>query len=73
VSYRFNELIIEFYLYALTSNAVAIADKPLPSPVKPSPSVEVADTETLAPDNALDRAAMASARLGAIFGLLPTI
>jgi hypothetical protein len=73
VSYRFNELIIEFYLYALTINAVAIADKPLPSPVKPRPSVEVADTETLAPDNALDNAAIASALLGEIFGLLPTI
>ena len=50
-----------------------MADKPLPSPVKPSPSVEVADIETLAPDSALDNAAIASARLGAIFGLLPTI
>ena len=52
---------------------MAIADKPLPSPVKPSPSVEVADTETLAPDKALDKAAIASARRAAIFGLLPII
>jgi hypothetical protein len=53
--------------------AVAIADNPLPSPVKPRPSVEVADTETLAPAKAFESAAIASARLVAIFGLLPTI
>jgi hypothetical protein len=53
--------------------AVAIADKPLPSPVNPRPSVEVADTETLAPAKAFESAAIASARLAAIFGLLPTI
>ena len=46
---------------------------PLPSPVKPRPSVEVADTETFAPAKAFESAAIASDRLVEIFGLLPTI
>jgi hypothetical protein len=50
-----------------------MADKPFPSPEKPRPSVEVADTETFAPAKAFESTAIASARLAAIFGLLPTI
>jgi len=46
---------------------------PLPSPVKPKPSVDVAETETAAPDNAAEIAAIASALRGAILGLFPTI
>ncbi len=42
---------------------MAIADKPLPSPVKPRPSVEVAASDTLAPANALERADIAQSKL----------
>ena len=50
-----------------------MADKPLPSPVKPKPSVVVAETDTVAPLSAVEIAVIASARRGPIFGLFPTI
>ncbi len=46
---------------------------PLPSPVNPRPSVDVAATDTGAPPKADESAAIASLRRGPIFGLLPTI
>src|SRR4051794_16006590 len=73
VSYR-RRLTGEGYLGAastLTTSAVAMAATPSPRPVRPSPSVVVADTETGAP-TAADRAASASDRRGATLGRLPT-
>ena len=46
-----------------------MAARPSPRPVRPSPSVVVADTDTGAP-TAAESAASASARRGPIFGLV---
>jgi len=54
-------------------SAVAIAAIPSPRPVRPRPSVVVAETLTVAPPRASDRAACASARRPAIRGRLPMI
>ena len=48
-----------------------MAAMPLPSPVKPRPSVVVANSDTGAPFNAVDNAAIASLRLAANLGRLP--
>ena len=53
-----------------TSSAVAIAARPSPRPVSPSPSVVVAATDTGAP-TAAPSASSASARRGPIFGSSP--
>ena len=50
-----------------------MAAMPLPSPVKPMPSVVVAETETCTPPKADEIAAIASARRLPIFGRLPMI
>ena len=56
---------------AWQTRAVAIAAMPSPRPVRPRPSVVVADRLTGAPDSAALRTAIASARRGPILGLLP--
>ena len=53
------------------SRAVAIAAMPSPRPVRPSPSVVVADTLTEAPDSASLITFSASARRGATRGRFP--
>jgi len=50
-----------------------MAAMPLPSPVKPSPSVVVANSDTGAPFSAAESAAIASWRRPANFGRLPII
>jgi hypothetical protein len=52
---------------------VAIAAMPSPRPVRPSPSVVVADTLTEAPDSASASVFSASARRGPILGRFPMI
>ena len=51
---------------------MAMAAAPSPRPVRPRPSVVVADRLTDAPARAADRACSASVRRGAILGRLPT-
>src|SRR5436190_6295470 len=73
VSYR-RRLTREGYLgdaSTLATSAVATAAMPSPRPVRPSPSVVVADTDTGAP-TAVDSTRSASARRGPTFGRLPT-